>query len=242
MAWRIVRLRHALREPWSELVRAWGSAVDKCLHECERVDAARACCEGAAERGEHRAHLRAQGVELVWTEAWVRVSVGHPDEDIGRARDRKHEMAKGERRRGVNRQSLVSNHVVELNNLQRPFQYRPMANAVRVEALPSPRPLGDFMHTSPSILSAYNQCRAVEEFLSPDPRDPPKDGDTKIKLVNVRILGYLLIYLPTDTAIAHLASSIFSAGGESGTDQLCSVENLAELGQFYNSFLRSCTF
>ena len=85
-----------------------------------------------------------------------------------------------------------------------------------------PVELSDFFsHTSPNVVHAYKRCRAVE-------KDVMERGESERDLVDVRILGYLLVFAPTDAALAHVTAAINSTAGDDAS--------LIRLGSFYDDY------
>ena len=106
----------------------------------------------------------------------------------------------------------------------------------------------DFTHHSPDVVKAYNICYLADRSLD------LKQGWLRIhdtvgmKLVNIRILGYLLsrsLFL-SDAAIAEVARGIITACRKEpeGTNELeAYVEELDKLGEFYkDNLLRPCKY
>ncbi|KAM5536094.1 hypothetical protein V8D89_010193 [Ganoderma adspersum] len=115
----------------------------------------------------------------------------------------------------------------------------------RVDNLPFSQPLrAEFTHPSPHVVSAYKICYLAEGVVNPI-QNPlsffAQDETMKLKLINIRILGYLLSQsgFLSDRAISEIARSIISCRGDpAGTDET-DAEALNMLGEFYmNNFLR----
>jgi hypothetical protein len=105
----------------------------------------------------------------------------------------------------------------------------------------SPRPLSEtFTHVNPTVLSSYNICRDAEQKIMHRLSNANDDLCIELnqRLINVRILGHLLSYGPSDASIAYLAHSIVSTGDYAGESE---GKKLAELGGFIETyFMRSC--
>ncbi|KAI1786072.1 hypothetical protein LXA43DRAFT_1185413, partial [Ganoderma leucocontextum] len=111
----------------------------------------------------------------------------------------------------------------------------------RVDNLPFPQPLeANFTHPSPCVVSAYSICYLAERVVDPI-QDclSPRDESVKTKLINIRILGYLLSQsrFLSDRAISEVARGIISCRKDPvGTDET-DVEELNKLGEFYKNHL-----
>ncbi len=96
-------------------------------------------------------------------------------------------------------------------------------------ALPTTQECRDKFQSS-NPLSAYRVCLGLE-------RAAQDTGDEK-NVVCARILGYLLLFLPSDSALAEVAKVIHSCN--TGADQ---YDKLFELGEsFLHYFVRHCGF
>jgi hypothetical protein len=104
-----------------------------------------------------------------------------------------------------------------------------MANTKSVEAFTfGGQPLiDDFSeHPNATVASAYNICRTVELNLLDklkSPCHPDSIKELEKSLINVRILGHLLSYGPSETAITEVTRAIISAD-----NQTCMVEGLKD--------------
>lgn len=94
-------------------------------------------------------------------------------------------------------------------------------------ALPNIQECGhQFQH--PNVLSAYRVCLGLEEAAQ-------NTGDDQ-KVMYARILGYLLLFIPSDMALVEVVKVIHSCEQEG--DQ---YGNLFKLGEsFFNHFIRHC--
>ena len=97
----------------------------------------------------------------------------------------------------------------------------------------------DWAHLSPAVTAAYQLCLDVEKELM-DKRTSTLTAteakDLEKKLVNTRILGYLLIFGPSEEARGHVAKSIL-------TDKDDGSDAVVDRGGFYDQvFLRACKF
>ena len=112
-----------------------------------------------------------------------------------------------------------------------------------IEQNPQARPRGGqildpkFEHSNPHVVSAYGICRDKgEKPLLRQLEEAGSDDDVKglkRKLKNVRVLAYLLCYAPTDTAISHICTVIFTINGLPSEDIL---DKLVQTGFFYDMF------
>lgn len=103
-------------------------------------------------------------------------------------------------------------------------------DSVKSEPLPT-----DFTHPSPTILEAHDICRNVETDLLTTLSHAMTGGERAVvnrKLINIRILGHLLTFAPSDRGKAHVASGIVACSSQ---------EELFALGLFYDKhFIRTC--
>jgi len=94
-------------------------------------------------------------------------------------------------------------------------------------------------HLFPAVAAAYDFCLEVEKELMGQQSSIITATDTKAlekKLVNIRILGYLLMYVPTNAAREHIAKTIL-------TDKDGGFDTLINRGAFYDQLLlRTCKF
>lgn len=94
----------------------------------------------------------------------------------------------------------------------------------------------DWTHPSPTVVAAYRACLELEKALANQGAQILSAVENRAlekKLVNVRILGYLLIFGPTDTAREHVARTVL-ADEEEGAD-------ISIRGAFYDQLLlRAC--
>ena len=83
------------------------------------------------------------------------------------------------------------------------------------------------------IISAYNTCLILENTLQLAV-DKGEDVSLRNKLVYVRILGYLIHYVPTNQGLKNTAKEISSCTDDS---------TLLDVGRiYYDQFIRACTF
>ncbi|KZV68376.1 hypothetical protein PENSPDRAFT_754125 [Peniophora sp. CONT] len=103
-----------------------------------------------------------------------------------------------------------------------------------IHRLPRGQPLRlDFSnHPNPTVRGAYSICHEVEQRLI-DNGALAEDSDLHKNLINVRILGHLLSYGPSDVAIVEVALAIASAENRDARDG----GGLADLGGCYDNFL-----
>lgn len=105
--------------------------------------------------------------------------------------------------------------------------------------MPGKKLSDDWTHLSPAVAAAYGVCLDVEKELMRKQTPALTAVETKAvekRLVNIRILGYLLVFGPTDTAREHVANTIL-AEKDQGSDTVISR------GGFYDQLLlRSCQF
>jgi len=107
--------------------------------------------------------------------------------------------------------------------------------------MPGKKLSDDWIHQSPEVTAAYSVCLDAEKCLVP--QQPPIFALAKVEaleraraLVKIRILGYLLVFGPTDTARKHVAGTIL-------TEKEKGPEALIELGGYYEKyFLHPCKF
>ena len=96
----------------------------------------------------------------------------------------------------------------------------------------------DWTHPSPTVVAAYRVCLELEKTLTGQGTQISSAIEKRAlekKLVNIRILGYLLVFGPTDTAREHVARTVL-ADKEEGAEI-----NLR--GAFYDHLLlRACKF
>jgi len=101
--------------------------------------------------------------------------------------------------------------------------------------MPGEKLSDDWTHESLKITTAYRICLAADKQLQRAQTVPSvgvKNPDRA--LVNIRVLGYLLVFGPTDTAREHIASTILKAKD---------LTSLIDLGEHYEKhFLRPCKF
>jgi len=100
--------------------------------------------------------------------------------------------------------------------------------------------LGDiWTHALPAVSAAYEVCLEVEKELMRQQTSVLTATDTKVlekKLVNIHILGYLLMFAPTNTAREHIAKVIL-------VDKDEGFDALTNRGGFYDQlFLRTRKF
>jgi len=101
--------------------------------------------------------------------------------------------------------------------------------------MPGEKLSDDWTHESPEITAAYKLCLEADEHLQ-RAQTVPLVGvkNAEGALVNIRVLGYLLVLGPTDTAREHVASMIVKAKD---------LTSLIDLGEHYEKrFLRPCKF
>ena len=105
--------------------------------------------------------------------------------------------------------------------------------------MPGKKLCDDWTHPSLAISTAYEICLHVEkEFMRQNTPNLPKDDAEALEknLVNIRILGYLLVFGPTDTSREHVARMILADAGRG-------LDEIINRGRFYDEFfLRSCQF
>ena len=106
--------------------------------------------------------------------------------------------------------------------------------------MPGPTKLSDdWTHPFPDVAAAYRICLTVEKYFLPQQVPNLTLAEAKArekKLINVRVLGYLLALAPTDTARQHVAKTITIDKGQG-------PEALVDRGGYYDQhFLRSCKF
>ena len=83
------------------------------------------------------------------------------------------------------------------------------------------------------IISAYNTCLILENTLQLAV-DKGEDVSLRNKLVYIRILGYLIHYVPTDQGLKNTVKEISSCTDDS---------TLLDVGKmYYDHFIRACTF
>ena len=83
------------------------------------------------------------------------------------------------------------------------------------------------------IISAYNTCLILENTLQLAV-DKGEDVSLRNKLVYVRILGYLIHYVPTNQGLKNTAKEISSCTDDS---------TLLDVGRmYYDHFIQACTF
>ena len=103
--------------------------------------------------------------------------------------------------------------------------------------MPGKKLSDDWTHLFPAVAAAYGVCLEVEEELMRQQTSSLTVPETKAlekKLVNIRILGYLLVLGPTDAAREHIAKAVL-------TDKDQGSDMLIDRGGFYDQiFLRSC--
>jgi len=103
--------------------------------------------------------------------------------------------------------------------------------------MPGEKLSDDWTHVFPAVAAAYEACLEVEKELMRQQTSILTATDTKAlekKLVNIRILGYLLIFAPTNTAREHIAKTILA-------DKDGDSDALTNRGGFYDQlFLRTC--
>ena len=111
--------------------------------------------------------------------------------------------------------------------------------------LPVFKPLeADFTHFSPDIVKAYKICYLTDRSLDSNQGWLRIRDIVGMKLVNIRILGYLLSQsgFLSDTATAEVARGIITACRKDpeGTNELeAYAEELDKLGEFYKDNLLS---
>ena len=105
--------------------------------------------------------------------------------------------------------------------------------------MPGKKLCDDWTHPSLAISTAYEICLHVEkEFVRQNTPNLPKDDAEALEknLVNIRILGYLLVFGPTDASREYVARTILTDAGRG-------LDAITKLGWFYDEFfLRSCKF
>lgn len=79
----------------------------------------------------------------------------------------------------------------------------------------------NFTHDLPSVVSAYTKCRLSDIQIVKDLQIDSEAAANK-DLINIRILGYLLLYGPSQHAIAQVAKEIRSCRSD---------QDLIDLGQ-----------
>lgn len=86
-------------------------------------------------------------------------------------------------------------------------------------------------HNLHKIVSAYNICLRVERSLQ---EDIDKGDDVGRKQIYIRILGYLIHYVPTDRGLGHVVNEIVSSLSDSA---------LLDVGKsYFDHYIRACTF
>jgi hypothetical protein len=92
--------------------------------------------------------------------------------------------------------------------------------------MPHPLPINPYVAGS-EMYKAYRRCL---EFEGNDVQAPWSSGPSS--LVCARLLGYMIIHLPTNNGRTNISNEINSCGG---------LDNLHELAKLYiDHFLRSC--
>ena len=95
----------------------------------------------------------------------------------------------------------------------------------------------NWTHPFPAAAAAYQVCLGVEKELILQQTQTPTATGKKVlekNLINIRILGYLLMFAPTSAAREHIAKRI-SAEKDAGSDALI------RRGAYYDQlFLRTC--
>lgn len=113
--------------------------------------------------------------------------------------------------------------------------------------LPVFKPLeADFTHSSPDVVKAYKICYLTDRSLDSNQGWLRIRDIVGMKLVNIRILGYLLSQsrFLSDAAIAEVATGIITAcrkdpEGTNVNELETYVEELDNLGEFYKDNLLS---
>lgn len=113
----------------------------------------------------------------------------------------------------------------------------------------SPSGLGHpehFTHANPIVVSVYGRCYEAQEKILRDLNGGmPLTQSTKkalaISLVYVRILGYLLLYGPTQMAQERVGNDAARSLANVTITEDNLVEEIAKLGSFYEAnFIRIC--
>lgn len=97
----------------------------------------------------------------------------------------------------------------------------------------------NWAHLSPAVAAAYGVCLDVEKELMRQQTPTLTAVEAKVlekKLVNIRILGYLLEFGPTDTAREHAAKAVL-VDKDGGSDAVT-----GRGGLYDQLFLRPCKF
>ncbi|KAL0567561.1 hypothetical protein V5O48_014431 [Marasmius crinis-equi] len=82
---------------------------------------------------------------------------------------------------------------------------------------------------TPSISRAYQECRRIEQTLQDQYHEQTSIVDLK-RLINIRILGYLIREGPTDTAKQNVAQAVLELEREGDT------EGMIQLGEYYDKW------
>lgn len=105
--------------------------------------------------------------------------------------------------------------------------------------MPGKKLRDDWTHLSPVVDTAYGICLDVEKELMRQQTPTLTAVEAKAlekELINTRILGYLLVFGPTDTARRHVANAIL-------TNKDRGHKSITSWGGFYDQlFLRPCKF
>ena len=92
-----------------------------------------------------------------------------------------------------------------------------------------PHRLRDIAHAQ--VVTAYNICLVLEKSLQ---QAIERGEDSGNSLMYVRILGYLIHYVPTEQGLKTVAEEITSSSNDS---------DLLQLGKMYfDHYIRACTF
>ena len=105
--------------------------------------------------------------------------------------------------------------------------------------MPGKKLCDDWTHPSLAISTAYKVCLDLEkESIRQNAPNLTKANAEALekKLVNIRILGYLLVFGPTDASREHVAKAVLS-------DAVGGPNEIINRGKFYDDFfLRPCEF
>jgi len=83
----------------------------------------------------------------------------------------------------------------------------------------------------PDVVGVYNICLRLEKSLQ---LAVDKGDDVGWKQIYIRILGYLIHYVPTEQGLKHIVKEISSCADDSA---------LLDVGRvYYDDYIRACTF
>jgi hypothetical protein len=86
------------------------------------------------------------------------------------------------------------------------------------------------LQDSPDVVNAYDICLRLEKSVQ---LAVDKGDDVGNKQIYIRIIGYLIHYVPTDQALKHVVEEISSYADDSA---------LLDVGKrYYDHFIRMCT-